>query len=53
MLFTGKIVVRWIWTLIVPKGAMSSEDIASLGHFCAQVSTLSAITHAHSSPVEL
>ena len=32
---------------------MSSEDIAALGQFCAQVSTLSAITHANSAPVEL
>jgi len=32
---------------------MSREDIAALGQFCAQVSTLSAITHAHNAPAEL
>ena len=32
---------------------MSREDIAALGQFCAEVSTLSAITNAHNATVGL
>ena len=32
---------------------MLRDDIAALGQFCAQVNTLSAITHTQNAPVEL
>ena len=53
MLLTGKLLLSGYGHWLRLKGTMLRDDIAALGQFCAQVITLSAITHTQNAPVEL